>query len=96
MGNTQGRSGYSHQMALETGLNYLCPFVGAGESGKSTLVKQMKIIHNDGFTPYELQSFKVRYCHNVRFFHIAFSYDLSIYSLYVIQSIDGWIDLLLS
>ncbi|KAF6019181.1 hypothetical protein EB796_022484 [Bugula neritina] len=32
--------------------------LGAGESGKSTLVKQMKIIHNDGFTPYELQTFK--------------------------------------
>ncbi|XP_033108941.1 guanine nucleotide-binding protein G(o) subunit alpha-like [Anneissia japonica] len=32
--------------------------LGAGESGKSTLVKQMKIIHHDGFTDYELQSFK--------------------------------------
>lgn len=35
--------------------------VGAGESGKSTLVKQMKIIHNDGFSPHELHSFKVRH-----------------------------------
>ncbi|KAL1452752.1 hypothetical protein WDU94_006952 [Cyamophila willieti] len=32
--------------------------LGAGESGKSTLVKQMKIIHNDGFTRDELESFK--------------------------------------
>eukprot|EP00057_Strongylocentrotus_purpuratus_P033122 XP_790271.3 PREDICTED: guanine nucleotide-binding protein G(o) subunit alpha [Strongylocentrotus purpuratus] len=32
--------------------------LGAGESGKSTLVKQMKIIHSDGFTDYELMSFK--------------------------------------
>ncbi len=32
---------------------------GAGESGKSTLVKQMKIIHNEGFTINELMSFKV-------------------------------------
>lgn len=32
--------------------------LGAGESGKSTLVKQMKIIHNDGFTEDELESFK--------------------------------------
>lgn len=31
---------------------------GAGESGKSTLVKQMKIIHNDGFTKDELRSFR--------------------------------------
>ena len=40
-------------------INYLV-CLGAGESGKSTLVKQMKIIHNDGFSPHELQSFKVR------------------------------------
>ncbi|KAF4521692.1 hypothetical protein B566_EDAN017179 [Ephemera danica] len=31
--------------------------LGAGESGKSTLVKQMKIIHSDGFTKDELLSF---------------------------------------
>ncbi len=33
--------------------------VGAGESGKSTVVKQMKIIHGDGYSPSELESFKV-------------------------------------
>lgn len=32
--------------------------LGAAESGKSTLVKQMKIIHNDGFSFDELISFK--------------------------------------
>ncbi|KAG8252802.1 Guanine nucleotide-binding protein subunit alpha-13 [Homalodisca vitripennis] len=32
--------------------------LGAGESGKSTLVKQMKIIHSDGFTRDELRSFR--------------------------------------
>lgn len=32
--------------------------LGAGESGKSTLVKQMKIIHADGFTLAELSSFR--------------------------------------
>lgn len=32
--------------------------LGAGESGKSTLVKQMKIIHSDGFTQSELLSFR--------------------------------------
>lgn len=32
---------------------------GAAESGKSTLVKQMKIIHSHGFTKQELVSFKV-------------------------------------
>lgn len=32
---------------------------GAGESGKSTVVKQMKIIHGDGYSRTELRSFKV-------------------------------------
>ncbi|KPP66184.1 guanine nucleotide-binding protein G(o) subunit alpha-like, partial [Scleropages formosus] len=32
--------------------------LGAAESGKSTLVKQMKIIHSHGFTKQELLSFK--------------------------------------
>ncbi|XP_055372518.1 guanine nucleotide-binding protein G(o) subunit alpha-like [Condylostylus longicornis] len=32
--------------------------LGAGESGKSTLVKQMKIIHSDGFTQSELSAFR--------------------------------------
>ncbi|KTG36420.1 hypothetical protein cypCar_00008818 [Cyprinus carpio] len=33
-------------------------WAGAAESGKSTLVKQMKIIHSHGFTKQELASFK--------------------------------------
>jgi len=32
--------------------------LGAGESGKSTFVKQMKIIHGDGYTSEELASYK--------------------------------------
>jgi len=32
--------------------------LGAGESGKSTIVKQMKIIHQNGYTQQELESFK--------------------------------------
>lgn len=32
--------------------------LGAGESGKSTFVKQMKIIHGDGYSEEELKSFK--------------------------------------
>ncbi|XP_054635777.1 guanine nucleotide binding protein (G protein) alpha v1 isoform X2 [Dunckerocampus dactyliophorus] len=38
--------------------------LGAAESGKSTLVKQMKIIHSNGFTKQELSSFKV-HAHSV-------------------------------
>ena len=32
--------------------------LGAGETGKSTLVKQMKILHQNGFTPQECQEYK--------------------------------------
>jgi len=39
--------------------------LGAGESGKSTLVKQMKIIHGDGYTNEELISFKPTICDNL-------------------------------
>jgi GTPase SAR1 family protein len=39
--------------------------LGAGESGKSTLVKQMKIIHGDGFTAEELRSYKPTICDNL-------------------------------
>lgn len=38
---------------------------GAGESGKSTLVKQMKIIHGDGYTQEELKSYKPTICDNL-------------------------------
>ncbi|CAO3599621.1 unnamed protein product [Absidia cylindrospora] len=32
--------------------------LGAGESGKSTLLKQMKLLHDGGYTPEERESFK--------------------------------------
>lgn len=32
--------------------------LGAGESGKSTIVRQMKIIHEQGYTPEECQTYK--------------------------------------
>uniref|UniRef100_A0A8C8W793 Uncharacterized protein n=1 Tax=Peromyscus maniculatus bairdii TaxID=230844 RepID=A0A8C8W793_PERMB len=33
--------------------------LGAGESGKSTIVKQMKIIHEDGYSEDECKQYKV-------------------------------------
>ncbi|CAB5395509.1 unnamed protein product [Rhizophagus irregularis] len=32
--------------------------LGAGESGKSTILKQMKLIHDGGYSPEERESFK--------------------------------------
>lgn len=40
--------------------------LGAGESGKSTLVKQMKIIHGDGYSTEELKDFRVSILENIR------------------------------
>jgi guanine nucleotide-binding protein G(i) subunit alpha len=39
--------------------------LGSGESGKSTIVKQMKIIHLDGYSKEELISFKYEIFRNV-------------------------------
>lgn len=39
--------------------------LGAGESGKSTLVKQMKIIHGHGYTNEELLSYRPTVCDNL-------------------------------
>jgi guanine nucleotide-binding protein subunit alpha len=35
------------------------PSVGSGESGKSTIVKQMKIIHQNGYNRDELVTFRI-------------------------------------
>lgn len=40
--------------------------LGAGESGKSTLVKQMKIIHGDGYSSSELEDMGVSILENIR------------------------------
>lgn len=36
----------------------MCRFAGAGESGKSTIVKQMKIIHEEGYTNEECEQYR--------------------------------------
>lgn len=38
--------------------SFTITIVGAGESGKSTIAKQLKIIHLNGFTPEEKQAAK--------------------------------------
>ena len=50
-----GENDYINLIAIEIALLS----EGAGESGKSTLVKQIKIIHGDGFNQRELQDFAV-------------------------------------
>ena len=39
--------------------------LGTGETGKSTIVKQMKIIHQNGYTSEERQNFRSIVFHNV-------------------------------
>ena len=39
--------------------------LGAGESGKSTFVKQMKILHKDEFKPEELNAYRIDLLENV-------------------------------
>jgi guanine nucleotide-binding protein G(i) subunit alpha len=36
----------------------ICKITGAGESGKSTIVKQMKIIHETGYTGEECEQYR--------------------------------------
>ena len=53
------------QAAAEKARTVKLLLLGAGESGKSTLVKQMKIIHGDGYSKEELRSFKPTVCDNL-------------------------------
>ena len=39
--------------------------LGSGESGKSTIVKQMKIIHQDGYSEQELYMFRITILKNL-------------------------------
>lgn len=39
--------------------NRIAPVAGSGESGKSTIVKQMKIIHQNGYSKDELLLFRL-------------------------------------
>lgn len=38
---------------------------GAGDSGKSTIIKQMRLIHASGFTKYERESFRLMIFTNI-------------------------------
>lgn len=51
-------------MAANAGMQST-PSSGAGESGKSTVVKQMKIIHQNGYTPEELMLYRLTVIKNL-------------------------------
>ncbi|PIK58217.1 putative guanine nucleotide-binding protein G(s) subunit alpha-like isoform 1 [Apostichopus japonicus] len=53
------------------------PGGGAGESGKSTIVKQMKILHKGGFTDEERRSFIQVIYNNIRESIVTLIYALS-------------------
>lgn len=46
-------------MDIPYNLILLRGYVGSGESGKSTIVKQMKIIHQNGYTVEELAQYRL-------------------------------------
>jgi guanine nucleotide-binding protein subunit alpha len=49
---------FFHQFLTFVVFSFLMGYLGSGESGKSTIVKQMKIIHQSGFTQEELASYR--------------------------------------
>lgn len=53
-----GNDGRHASMHRERETTYTYISIGAGESGKSTILKQMKLIHDGGYTPEERESFK--------------------------------------
>ena len=47
-----------HKDRETTRLEIKLLLLGAGESGKSTIVKQMRVIHDDGYTPGERKQYR--------------------------------------
>ena len=57
--------------------------LGAGESGKSTIVKQMKIIHDNGYTMHEKEQFRpVVFCNTVQ--SLLTILKATLYTLYIL------------
>lgn len=47
-----------HLIIITCWLKLCMSLAGAGESGKSTIVKQMKIIHETGYSPEECEQYR--------------------------------------
>ena len=54
-----------HTLRIFRPCGLICLLLGSGESGKSTIVKQMKIIHQNGYTRDELALYRLTIYKNV-------------------------------
>lgn len=54
-----------HEDERRAGTEFKILLLGPGESGKSTIVKQMKIIHQNGYTRNELMKYRLTVIKNL-------------------------------
>lgn len=53
--------------------------LGAGESGKSTILKQMKLIHQGSYSDKERENYKeIIYSNTVQSMHVSFQISLKL------------------
>ena len=68
---------------------YRCLLLGCGEAGKSTFIKQMRIIHGDEFTDDEKEEFKVAIAKNILSAMKSLLENMSFEEEHAIQSDDA-------
>ena len=77
------------QAKKENQRQYRCLLLGCGEAGKSTFIKQMRIIHGDEFTDDEKEEFKVAIAKNILSAMKSLLENMSFEEEHAIQSDDA-------